>query len=90
MLDVERVLDCVVGDVLCSIVDNGLVEGFFVGFEFFSKKIKLIVYSQWKWILPYSMFRIIKASGKIPALCMARPWTLVLGKPERMKLFFSF
>lgn len=32
---------------------------------------------------------MMKASGNIPALCKARAWDLVLGNPDKMKLFFS-
>jgi hypothetical protein len=32
---------------------------------------------------------MMNASGKIPALCMAKACALVLGNPESMKLFFS-
>ena len=35
------------------------------------------------------IFKMIKASGNIPALCIAKPWALVLGNPDSIKLFFS-
>lgn len=47
-------------------------------------------YSQKCSILGLSMLSTMKASGKIPALCMARPCARVLGNPDKMKLFFSF
>lgn len=31
----------------------------------------------------------MKASGKIPALCIAKACALVLGNPDKIKLFFS-
>jgi hypothetical protein len=34
------------------------------------------------------MFKIIKASGNIPALCIARAWARVFGNPDKIKLFF--
>lgn len=52
--------------------------------------VALNFYSQLPCILDSSMLMMTKASGKIPAFCMARAWALVLGNPERMKLFFSF
>jgi hypothetical protein len=36
------------------------------------------------------MLIIKKASGKIPAFCIAKPWALVFGNPDKIKLFFSF
>jgi hypothetical protein len=36
------------------------------------------------------MFMMMKASGKMPAFCIAKAWARVLGNPDNMKLFFYF